>query len=169
MNSKDNVSSKPLNVYEEYENIISTYINNKYKIVSQSEYHIELRKACIPKYIVCMNIIPYIVGICNRFVEDPIHIYDRILEHIVNFQELQISLMFTIIVLITSIFFLVTTKENEKVFIRITKTGDINITGNTLYKYNKNFRIFSIIIIIYLIILILSVIIGGIAIFKALR
>ncbi len=142
-------SSKSLSIDEEYENTISEYINNGYKIVSQSNEHTELKKASIFKYIFWLLIIPNIGSLIAYYIGSK-HPYDfsayandrfeyASLKIIGKFMMgSQMSVFVAVSLFIIGICILIATKGREKVFIRITKTGGLDITGNIL-KHNKDY------------------------------
>lgn len=145
----DIFSSKSLSIDEEYENTISEYINNGYKIVSQSNEHTELKKTSIFKYIFWLLIIPNIGSLIAYYIgskhpyDFSVYANDRFeyvsLKNIGKFvMGSQISFFVGVSLFIIGICILIATKGREKVFIRITKTGSLDITGNIL-KHNKDY------------------------------
>jgi len=124
---------------EEYENIISEYLNNGYKMVSQSNYNTQLKKISVLKYIFWLLIMPNIVGLFGRSAGHYSGYTGNRFTYatLTNMAKYQSSFIFAGIALLIGIIILFVTRENGNVFIRVTDTGDISIIGYTLEKRKK--------------------------------
>ena len=123
-------------VNKDFEKRINLYLCNGYKMITQSDNHVELSKQSIFKYIFFTLIFPIIAGVFGYNIwwgsmyknSDIRQTFEAAKQAI----DTQMGITFFIIAVIIGICVLIATKRNNQAIIRITKNGKIEETGNIL-------------------------------------